>query len=69
MRTSVMIFLGMLLAGCGAGQNLIQNGQTAVTYPDAPIRFMRETPLIHPRECPISGECPGTCGKPAPRLP
>ena len=52
---SYLVGVSMLIVtGCGAGQNLVQNGQTAITYPDAPIRFMRETPLIHPRECPIS---------------
>lgn len=45
----------VLLAGCAGGeQNLLQNGQTAVTWPDAKIRLMRETPQPAPRECPIS---------------
>lgn len=55
MTVIAMLVLVVIVSGCAGGeQNLLQNGQTAVTWPDAKIRFMRETPQPTPRECPIS---------------
>lgn len=52
---SLLCLCVLVVSGCAGGeQNLLQNGQTALTWPDAQIRLMRETPQPVPRECPIS---------------
>lgn len=50
----VIAVLCLVLAACGARQNLMQDGPTAISWADAPITFMRDTPKPAPRPCPIS---------------
>jgi hypothetical protein len=52
---SVALAALVLLSGCAGGtQMFLQNGQTAYTWPEVPVDFLRDTPQPPPRECPIS---------------